>query len=346
MSESEFYDLHEIMTHNALWNFVTGHRSAGKTFSFKDYAIRDYLKTGSMFIYLRRHDSELEDRFTFFDDIKFKYPNCEFKVHGYNAYLRKQSEDEKKPNRWELFGFFRNLSTHQNRKGGVYARVNKICYDEFIIEDETHNHYLKNEVSAMLSFWHTVDRKRFNTRVFFFSNAASIVNPFYLTYKISVKDFKSKAFVHRAQNFVCVQYYYNETAQAALADSPLAALSAPTDYAAYAIDNQFIDDSDEFIRQVPKGSKYHYCLKFENEYFSVYLDPVDYYYYIDGRKPKKKKNIYCLTRSDMTPNIIMLERTSVLIKTLVRMFMLGNVWFDSPKTRGLFYEMSAMLNLR
>lgn len=344
-NDQEYFDLHDILSHSALWNFIIGHRSAGKTYSFKKWAIKDFIKTGNMFIYLRRHESELEDRFTFFDDIKDKFPDYEFKVHGYYAYIRKIADDNKQ-NKWQLFGFFRWLSTQQNRKGGTYAKVDKICYDEFIIEDETHNHYLRNEVKSMLSFWHTVDRKRYNTRVVFLSNSASIVNPYFLTYKISTKDFKSKDFVYRAKNFICVQFYRNELAQEMMKNSPLAALSEPTDYASYAIDNMFLDDNDLFVKKRPKDASYSYCIKFEDSYFSIFTDKRVFIYYVDDHKPKDEKNVFCLTREDMTPNIIMIERTSLLMKSLIKVYRLGNLYFDCAKTRGLFYDMATLLNLR
>ena len=42
----KYFSLHPVLTRNAWMSIVVGHRSAGKTYSFKDWAIRDWLKTG------------------------------------------------------------------------------------------------------------------------------------------------------------------------------------------------------------------------------------------------------------------------------------------------------------
>ena len=58
LDEGDYYDLHNLLTRNAPWNFIIGARGLGKTFAAKRYGIKEYLKHGHEFIYLRRTDVE------------------------------------------------------------------------------------------------------------------------------------------------------------------------------------------------------------------------------------------------------------------------------------------------
>ena len=50
LAEDDYYDLHNLLTRNAPWNFVIGARGLGKTFAAKRYGIKEYLKHGHEFI--------------------------------------------------------------------------------------------------------------------------------------------------------------------------------------------------------------------------------------------------------------------------------------------------------
>ena len=82
---SIFYDGNRTLTHNCLFNFVVGSRTAGKTFWFKKWAIEDFIKNENQFAYVRRYEKELKESLdTFFDDIRFLFPDHELKVQGRN----------------------------------------------------------------------------------------------------------------------------------------------------------------------------------------------------------------------------------------------------------------------
>lgn len=65
LDENDYYDLHNLLTRNAPWNFVIGARGLGKTFAAKRYGIKEYIKNGHEFIYLRRTDVEQRRKETF-----------------------------------------------------------------------------------------------------------------------------------------------------------------------------------------------------------------------------------------------------------------------------------------
>lgn len=338
---SAYVDYHPLLTRGAIWNFLTGHRSAGKTYGFKDWGIRDWKKHGNEMIYLRRYESELEDRYTFFDDIAEKYENYDFRTKGYTMQAKKVGKNTS----WQRMGHFRWLSTQQARKGGDYSKCNKIMFDEFIIENTRNMHYLTNEVNQALGFWHTVDRRRFSTRMIFASNAVSIVNPYFVKLGISIDDLKNKEFIMRANNRVCVHLYHNAESENELMNSAFGDLAKATGYDDYAIANKFMDDTDTFVSSIPKDARYCYAIQYGEQTFSVYLDSKMLQYYV-GDYARQTNNVFCLTKNDMTPNLLMIQKSHPIIKALLNMYRLGNVYFSSAKCRELFYEMSNVLNLQ
>ena len=164
-----YYNYNRIRSYNAYWNFVISNRGGGKTYGFKEMCIKDFLKKGEQFIYVRRTKVELEDRQTFFDDIKEKFPDHELRVQGKTALI-----DGK------VAGYFIALSTSRNKKSVPYPLVTKIGFDEFIIEKIGSKGYLKDEVTTMLELCSTVTRKRDNVRVYFMGNNISIVNHYFI----------------------------------------------------------------------------------------------------------------------------------------------------------------------
>ena len=70
VKKSIYYDGNRTLTHCCLYNFCVGERGCGKTYWFKKWAIREFIKNGWQFAYVRRYKEELkESNKTFFDDV-------------------------------------------------------------------------------------------------------------------------------------------------------------------------------------------------------------------------------------------------------------------------------------
>ena len=166
-----FYSYNRIRSYNAIWNFIISNRGGGKTYGSKEMCIKNFIKKGEQWIYVRRYKTELKKRALFFDDIKHKFPNHELTVQG-NTMLC----DGK------VMGFFLALSVSQQEKSTSYPNVTSIIFDEFII-DKSHIRYLTNEVEVALDLYETVNRTRTGrekTRMYFLGNNISIVNPYFI----------------------------------------------------------------------------------------------------------------------------------------------------------------------
>lgn len=71
----KFYDGGNAISYNALFSFIIGGRSIGKTYYYKRKAIKDFLKKKKQFIYLRRYKEELQKTISsFFNDVKNEFP--------------------------------------------------------------------------------------------------------------------------------------------------------------------------------------------------------------------------------------------------------------------------------
>ena len=47
MDKSIYFDIHPILTYNALINFIIGERGVGKTYGCKKFCIADFIKNGN-----------------------------------------------------------------------------------------------------------------------------------------------------------------------------------------------------------------------------------------------------------------------------------------------------------
>lgn len=331
----KYFSLHPVLTRNAWMSIVVGHRSAGKTYSFKDWAIRDWLKTGKEWVYCRRYKDELSTKDTFFDDIAYKY-DLEVTVRGWRAYARKIGEKE-----WKPFGYFMALSQQQRYKGTNLPKVNKLCLDEFIIEN-TRNKYLPDEVNQLISLCVTIDRDRNELKVLLFSNAGLLNNPYFLEYDIKASDLIQSTWIKRNNGSV-IFYYYNpdEDTRNTLITSHMAMI-APQKYNDYAYDNMFFDAGNEFIvPKKPKGYVSFMCITDGTNVLRLYKSDNNYntsdctiWVKIEKNEPDK----FMLSCNPSKP-IENAKYNPQYLNTLRKNTHNLLVTYDSPETRIRWYDM-------
>ena len=162
-----FYDINKALSYSKLFYFIVGGRSCGKTYSFKKWAIKSFLKTGSQFIYLRRYETDFKKIELFFDDILANNEfECQFKVSANIFYINEK-----------VAGYYFPLTSAQSLKSTPFPNVGRILLDEFILEDGF-QHYIPNEVSSTLSLYDTISRDR-DIPMLFMSNAVKFNNPYF-----------------------------------------------------------------------------------------------------------------------------------------------------------------------
>ena len=108
-----------------------------------------------------------------------------------------------------------------------------------------------------------------------------------------------------------------------------------TSYYDYAVSNVFHDDNDKFIAKKSEEARFYFALKFDSKTVGVWVDYTEGVYYICRRYPKDAV-AYVLTKSDMQPNLLMIEKSSVVLRSVRKLYMQGSVYFDTIETREFF----------
>lgn len=338
--EHPWYSFDRIMSFNAVYNFIPGGRGIGKTYGAKKMAINNALKRGQQFIYLRRYKEETAtSKETFFADIQHEYPEWEFRVNGKNAEYAPRSTAGDKKREWIIMGYFVSLSVAKNVKSVAFPLVTLIIFDEFIIEKGS-TQYLPNESVAFNNFYLTVDRYKDKTRVLFLANAVSITNPYFLEYKIEPKG---QEFVKLAVNpttkqpFIAVQFVESDDFAASIYNTRFGAFIKDSEYADYAVSNEFADNNDHLIELKTSRASYIYTLETKEGVFSVWVDNLTGRYYALGRRPKQEV-IYVTDPNKMTEDKMLLVRSDRQLQILRTVFARDMLRFDTPVTRNAMIQ--------
>lgn len=330
---SMFYDGNRTLTHNCLFNFVVGSRTAGKTFWFKKWAIDDFIKNENQFVYVRRYDKELrKSRRKFFDDIRFKYPDHELKVKGNEFYI-----DDK------LAGYCIVLSTAKIEKSVAYPFVNKICFDEFLIE-KSHYNYLPDDVGSFLNLYETIARPgsgHCDVIAFFMANAITWTNPYFLYFNIKQPrkfDKNGKAIWKNGE--ILMELSADEKLIEAKEKTRFGSIVKGTEYGNHSINNKFILDDETFLERKSPSAKYFFTFVYKDHTFGVWIDSMMGKMWVSESVDPSYKLVYTVTMKDHKPNTMLLKNISRYyhFKHFIENYKLGNVYFESINIKNITYE--------
>lgn len=329
-----YYNFDKICSYNATFNVVSGGRGIGKTYGAKRRAINKGVRKGEQFIYLRRYKSELKSRHSFFADIEHEYPKLDFRIHGMLAqYAPKSTRDEEK-REWVTIGYFVALSTSQANKSIAYPRVTTIIFDEFILEDGS-LHYISNETTVFINFYSTVDRYQDKTTVFFISNSVSIMNPYFLSWDIRPDE--ENEIVIKENGFIVAHFPDSENFKNSVFETTFGKFIQNTEYAEYAVNNKFSDNTDNLINSKNSQAKCQYIIETNNGRFSVWYDSFTAEYYVQEKLPKDAR-IFTIVPDKMDTDKVFMTFNDLPMQQLRTAFRTARVMFDRPSTRNTFVE--------
>lgn len=254
--ESKWYSSNRLLSHNAFLNFVMSPRGNGKSYDAKKRVIKNFLKDGSQAVYVRRYKTELDEiKDTYWNDISQEFPNLEFDIRGDIGFINGE----------EVVHFI-PLSTSTNKKSASYPKVTLMVFDEYIITKTTYNRYLKNEMILLFDLIETVFRSRDNARVLLMANAVSFVNPLFSFFDIVPK--KDKRFQTYKQGLICLEMFTSDVFMEEKKNTKFGKLIEGTQYAKYSIENETLEDNNEFI--CDRGNfKYRFVCAFKYEDFKI-----------------------------------------------------------------------------
>lgn len=176
-----------IASINADFILILGERSNGKSFACKELAIKDFLKTGNQFAYLRRYDEDTKDYLIaeYFDDVIhnknghdyiFEWTNGEYSTitcYRKSIYLA-NTDDEGRIVRGAKIGRMFGLSNTEHYKSLSFPNIDKIIFEEFI----TDGYYLPSEPKKLFNIASTIFRHN-KGKVYCIGNKVSRLAPYF-----------------------------------------------------------------------------------------------------------------------------------------------------------------------
>ena len=322
-----WYDKSALLSHNKILNMVLSNRGGGKTFHCTRWGIDDFKKNKAQTVWVRRYQTEIDEMLLngkFFDAVRDFYPDDELKIEGGVGLVN-----------GEVAFYFVALSTSRQLKSNNYPDVNKIIFDEFII-DKGRVTYLKNDVEVFLDLYETVARTRDNVRAVLLANSITVVNPYFLFWKIKVDT--SKRFTVKGQ--VCVELFTDAEFIEKKKRTRFGQLVNGTRYGDYAIENKFLLDNDTFIE--PKTSKAEFMLglKYDGVMYGFWVDYSVGLIFVNRQYDPSSYCLYSLTKDDHDANLLLIKtlNDNSRVKRVVYAFRNGLLRFEDATVKAQFYE--------
>lgn len=324
---SMWYDIGQTLTYNCLFNFIIGSRGTGKTYAAKKRAVKQFLEKGHQFVYLRRFKEELDETAeSYFNDIIFngEFPNVSIEYRGGQYFINDQ-----------LAGYAMALTKAKDYKSISYPQVYLIIFDEFLIEDNGYARYLKNEVKQFLNFYMSIDRYRGCT-VFFLANSVSMVNPYFLYWDLCLPYGSN---IYRRGD-ILLQLVQNEEFIESRKQTRFGRLIAGTDFAEYAIENKFTQDTRTFIMKKTEKAQYYFTFIYQGTQYGVWVDYDVGKFFVSLDVDPSCRFVYSITVDDHAPNTMLLSQISkaVFFKTFINNYKMGNVYFENQRIKNITYE--------
>ena len=348
---SMFWNARATLTHNMLINVIVGNRGGGKTYGAKEWAIDNFIKRKEQFGYIRRYKDDLaEPMKQFFEDIKEKYPDYEFKTDSKHFYIRLKPADENE--KWtaeDIAGHGFTLSTASNKKSISYPDITTLIFDEFLL-DKGNQVYLSDEPIKLLNLYETVARPGTgHPRVvlFMLANAISITNPYFLFWnlKMPTKADKNGKFIWKHPTRpILVEDVRNAAFIDAKRGTEFGKLIEGTKYAEYSIENKFLLDNDTFVEKKTGKARYYFTFIYKGKKYGVWVDMADGKMWVSEDIDPSYPLIYTITLKDHQPNTMFLKakNRSAHYKTFIEHYKLGNVYFESINIKNIVYEVIQM----
>lgn len=321
-----FYNYDKLFSYSdAIFYFVLGERGVGKSYGSIVKAVKNFLKDGQQFVYVRRYKTELDTAVPKFFDALIE--NEEF------GDLELKVVQGKKMSKFlvdgEVAGYAVPLSTANVLKSTSFSRVNLIIFDEFIIDKGTY-HYLRNEVEALLDIVETIGRLR-DIKVLFLGNAISISNPYFNYFDLSLpydSDFKTFK-----DGLIVVNYIKNEAYRAVKKQTKFGRLIEGTDYAKYAIDNEFLRDNNNFIEKRDEDAINWNVVILYGRKYGIWVGKKTHKIYVESNYNPKNRMVYSTDEYSHDENTLVLSAKRDWFKIVIENYKIGNVRFESQRCK-------------
>lgn len=338
--EIMYYSYDNCLEKKALFNFITGERGNGKTYGYKtQIACKNYFEKGENFVYLRRFENELvKAAKSFFKDITHLYPETQFKIttgrSGTFFYERKRGIEK---GGWNLMGYGVDLNTGGKDKSISYAGVTSICFDEF-----QSKRYLKNEIRLFLDLYETISRMN-DVPVYFLSNSINVSNVYYDYFNLS-QPYGKKRWKLTDNGLIYLEHTLSQDYRDAKKSTRFGQLIEGSKFGQYAIDNEYVEDTKDFIKKKTGDVKSVCNLVYLDNEYGLWFDRRNGYLYMDSTFDKSRVT-YALTREDHTENTYFANRGRKIawLNLMIQGYEQGFLYFENQRVKRIGLEILNMI---
>ena len=166
-----YYNCHDLLTYNRLYNMIVGVRGHGKTYCYTKKCLDIGLEQKKIsFVVLVRYKEDINAiKDDWWSIVEHLYPDYIFYSQRSIIYARNSTETFP-------IGEFIALKQYMRAKRKPRPNVRIIFFDEFLNEE---NDYLPNEINAFTNICDSIIRNRDNVRCYLVSNHISVINPYF-----------------------------------------------------------------------------------------------------------------------------------------------------------------------
>ena len=343
------YTSEKIDSYNLAFNFVISAREAGKsTFFCLRKAYRYFKEFGYTTLYIRRKIVHLTNAYIsdlnkiinkFTDDaVIFKYSKASMKDGIVDVYI-----DDK------LFIRIIGLSADITAiKSLVLPNIKFIIFDEFICNPRFGEKYLTDEVHKFFKVYATFNRECDGVlKCYFLGNPYSLYNPYFVYFKVPIKQLKKGALITDKKRYVVECYDLKpELLEHILAKNPL--YLEEDEYTQYAFNGEAINDKNIWIcDKAPSNFTLYTLFKTGNKYLAVFsnnnalefLYEMRFYIQEVNFEVSKHRNIYCFELDDLVNGTIVANNNDIgKFRTIKRAMQLRLIAFKDINCYYLFEE--------
>lgn len=351
---SKFYDWQTTMSRQTGQNgeicFVIGGKDIGKTFGLRLKCIERFIKAGEKFCEICRTQSEMKAVApNYFSKIESEgfFKEWQFKTEGNCGYIARVSEDEKPD--WQLIMYFVALSDFQKEKKRTYDKPRRFIFDEAVIDVKDRYHrYLPDEFLILANLLDTISRQQphdeYAYKVYLLGNAVDMTCPYLRNFGINkIPKFGYQYYKNKT---VLLHYVEPWDADDRRAFTLVGRMLEGYEEAATMFDNQFQDSTGKEIARKSSNAKYRFALVWGKMTFAIWIDSKRGIWYVTSKVPKGAENVYTLAKKDSSIDYQMIDKASPLTETLVKIYYVGGLRYDSAHLREAFFEVLSFLGVR
>lgn len=309
-------DLHrnsrKLDSYNKPFNFVMSAREPGKTTEFIVRRIyKGRRKDKRPWIYLTRQANDITEELL--NDIegqlnKFidEYPEDEkIIIECPKSKLESGIVDVKI--KGEIFLRFVALNVKMRKiKQSNLQRVNNVFMDEYIINPELDEKYIKKEAFKIKEAYTTRRRENPNIKFYFAGNPYSLFNPLFMDWGVDLKKLHKGDF-YIGDNFV-IEWALITPAlrKKLLEENPL--YKFDEDYKGYALEGDPINDKNIKLGNLPLNFSLKFVFRIANKYLGIFKNnsydlTLDRFFVSELENVSKYRNIICFEFNELIEGV-------------------------------------------